>query len=85
MTRIKSGGSTIPEHSLDALARPLLVFAVSAAQILDDFLTSENRLGEFVEHVIVRDYSIEPPPPRTLLLAINCGQATADCRLLTAD
>ena len=49
------------EVSLDAFARPLLVFAVSAAQILDDFLTSENRLGEFVEHVTVRDYSIEPP------------------------
>ena len=38
------------EVGVDALARARLVFAVSAAQILDDFLTSENRLGELVEH-----------------------------------
>jgi hypothetical protein len=38
------------EVGIDAFARPFLVFAVSAAQILDDFLTSENRLGELVEH-----------------------------------
>jgi hypothetical protein len=35
---------------VDAFTRALLVFAVSAAQILDDFLTSQNRLGELVEH-----------------------------------
>ena len=54
------------EVGVDAFARPLLVFAVSAAQILDDFLTSENRLGELVEHVIwFATIASNGPLPRT--------------------
>ncbi len=43
-------GAKLVEVAVDALARLRLVVAVSAAQILDDFLAGENRLGEFVEH-----------------------------------
>jgi hypothetical protein len=51
------------EVSVDAFTRALLVFAVSAAQILDDFLTSQNRLGELVEHG-PRFATIAPYRPR---------------------
>ena len=79
------------EVGVDPLARLRAAFAVAAAQILDDFLTRENRLGDLVEHVIwFATIASNRPPPRTsahdkLLRTADWLPRTADCGLPTAD